>query len=251
MHFFFSVALSLLFSKTYRIYKLLDAAEGFRSTTMSHSETVKLALPLVILQTIILLVFTFYDPSSATDVVDSNGSDITHRLICAREGPAFLITMLVYEGGLLVVGCALAFKTRNLQSEFNESKQIILSMYDTAVIATLLLFVGSFALTYQGEQRLLISLGIFWTTCFASFVFVLPRTMSSLEPRQSSLGMDAVTQRVGSRGGTEEVSNHNMSVAEIRRRTLSNKTSQPVAPNTKKLEPSTTVASSFAEGTGR
>ncbi len=85
--------------------------------------------------------------------------------------------MLVYEGGLILVGCVLAFKTRHLHDEFNESKQTILSMYDTAVIASVLLIVSKVSVIHQGDQRILFAIGVFWTTCFASMVFTLPRLM--------------------------------------------------------------------------
>merc|ERR1712087_634676 len=93
--------------------------------------------------------------------------------------PAFFIAMLIYEGGLVLVGCVLAFKTRNLHDNFNESKQILLAMYDTAVIGSVLLIVSNVAVTHQGAQRILFTVGVFWTTCFASMVFVLPRLMQA------------------------------------------------------------------------
>jgi hypothetical protein len=124
-----SVSLSLLFTKTYRIYKLVDSATDFRSNiiTHTHRQAAKLASPLVLIQTAILLVFTFIDPKKLIELVCFSGSHITHRLICSHETPAFFITTLTltFEGGLIVVGCVLAFKRHNLQSEFNDSNQII------------------------------------------------------------------------------------------------------------------------------
>ena len=187
VHFFLVLSLSLLFTKTYRMYKLVDSASTFRSTIITHKQAVKLAAPLVLVQTLILLVFAFVDPSKLTELIYFSGSDITHRLICSHETPAFFITTVTFEGGLILVGCVLAFKTRNLRSEFNESKQIIFSMYDTAVISTIILVVSNIALQYQGQQRLLYSLGIFWITCFAGCVFVLPRTLK-FSSRRSGAG---------------------------------------------------------------
>ena len=127
----------MLFVKTYRMYRLVGQTH-LRRMTMSHGKTAQLAIPFILLQTVILLIFTFVDPSRSVDIVEASGSDLTHRLICAHDTPAFFITMMIYEGGLILLGCVLAFKTRNLRSEFNESRQIILSMYDTAVISTIL-----------------------------------------------------------------------------------------------------------------
>lgn len=175
IHFFIVFALSFLFVKTYRIYRLVGARPT--RTTISHAQAARMTLPFILLQTSILLIFTFVDPNKMTETITNEGSDITHRYVCEHDTPAFFIVMLIYEGGLILIGCVLAFKTRNLQDEFNESKQIILAMYDTAVIGSVLLIVSNAVVTYQGEQRLLFAVGIFWTTCFASMVFVLPRLM--------------------------------------------------------------------------
>lgn len=175
VHFFFVFTLSFLFVKTYRMYKLVGA--GMRRTTISHAQAARMTLPFIGLQTLILFIFTFVDPNKRTEIVATEGFNITHRYVCAHNTQAFFITMLLFEGGLIVVGCVLAFKTRHLKHEFNESKQIILAMYDTAVIGSVVLIVSKTAESYQGEQRILITLGIFWTTSFASLVFVLPRLM--------------------------------------------------------------------------
>ena len=196
VHFFFVATLSMLFVKTYRMYRLVGQTH-LRRMTMSHGKTAQLAIPFILLQTVILLIFTFVDPSRSVDIVEASGSDLTHRLICAHDTPAFFITMMIYEGGLILLGCVLAFKTRNLRSEFNESRQIILSMYDTAVISTILLVVSNTAISYQGEQRLLFTLGIFWTTCFACSIFVLPLIMAIRSPGdRTSTRISGVSENV-------------------------------------------------------
>jgi hypothetical protein len=175
VHWFFVLALSLLFVKTFRIYKLVGS--GAVRRTISHKKTLQMALPFVLVQTAILLIFTFLDPNEQTSIVQEDGSRVDHRYVCEHKTSAFFVVMLIYEGGLLIVGCVLAFKTRHLRSEFNESKQIILAMYDTAVVASILLIVCNAVVEFQGEKRLLFCVGIFWSTCFACAVLVIPRLM--------------------------------------------------------------------------
>ena len=167
----------------------------------------------------ILLCFTFIDPNKQTEMIYFTGSDITHRLVCSHESPAFFITTLIYEGGLILVGCVLAYKTRNLQSEFNESKQMIFSMYNTAVILTILIVVSNVALQYQAQQRILFALGIFWITCFSGCVFVLPRTMKFTMRRST----ERVTNSNGQGQGTSAAT-HEFSVAAIKARSVKSNT---------------------------
>lgn len=175
VHWFFVLALSLLFVKTFRIYKLVGS--GAVRRTISHKKTLQMALPFVLVQTAILLIFTFLDPNKQTSIVQEEGSRVDHRYVCEHKTYSFFVVMLIYEGGLLIVGCVLAFKTRHLRSEFNESKEIILAMYDTAVVASILLIMCNVVVEFQGEKRLLFCVGIFWSTCFACSVFVIPRLM--------------------------------------------------------------------------
>jgi len=140
VHFFAVFALSFLFVKTYRMYKLVGS--GLTRVTISHIQTAQMALPLIGLQTLILLVFTFVDPYKRTEDIIIGDSNIVHRYVCDHNTPAFSITMLLYEGGLILTGCVLAFKTRKLEDDFNESKQILLAMYDIAVICCVMLILS-------------------------------------------------------------------------------------------------------------
>ena len=143
------------------------------------------------------------DPSKREGVVEASGLEITNRYVCSHETPAFFITMLVFEGGLILVGCVLAFLTRKLGSEYNESKQMILSMYGTAAISTILVVVATVTSINQSQMRLLFTLGVFWATCLASSVFVIPRIISMRKPREttriSGITIPVVVPQQGSR----------------------------------------------------
>ena len=62
IHWFIVLALSLLFVKVYRMYRLVGS-QSVRRTTITHAQAARMALPLVVLQTFILLIFTFVDPN--------------------------------------------------------------------------------------------------------------------------------------------------------------------------------------------
>jgi len=58
-------------------------------------------------------------------------------------------------------------------------------MYDTAVVSSILLIVSNVVVEYQAQNRLLFVIGIFWTTSFASSVFVLPRLLKLWERQRN------------------------------------------------------------------
>jgi hypothetical protein len=83
---------------------------------------------------------------------------------------------LAFEGGLVLVGCVLAFKTRNLKEEFGESKQLIFAMYNIAFIGLIDVAISTVHVG-QSTKNMFYAFGIFWGTVFSSLAFVLPRLM--------------------------------------------------------------------------
>ena len=75
------------------------------------------------------------------------------------------------------MGCVLAYKTRNMNDDFGEPKQLILAMYNIALVASIVLLVAFAVEAYDGTMRIFITVGVCWCTIFSSGVFVLPRLL--------------------------------------------------------------------------
>ena len=143
--------------------------------TITNNETAAYTLPIIILQIIILTIFSLVDPSKSSETMD--GYSEYHRVICAHNTYAFFITEIVFEGSLILVGCVLAFKTRKLKDEFNEAEQLILAMYNIALVGSIVVIVMSSVQTGQASQRLIHAMGIFWATTFSICMFAIPRIL--------------------------------------------------------------------------
>jgi hypothetical protein len=93
-------------------------------------------LPFILVEVLILLVFTLIDPSkSKGEIVEQDGVT-SYRTICAHDSLTFYGIQLAYECCLVLAGCYLSFKTRKMKDDkFGESKQLILSMYNIALVA--------------------------------------------------------------------------------------------------------------------
>lgn len=88
-----------------------------------------------------------------------------------------MITQIIFEGGLVLIGCVLAFQTRNLGSALGEAKQLIFAMYNVALCAVIVLLMGSTMGIDQKSVYVIMTVGVFWSTVFSSCAFVLPRIM--------------------------------------------------------------------------
>ena len=101
---------------------------------------------MILVQATILLCFTFVDPPVPTEVIEKEEGTIVQRIICSTETNAFYITQVVFEVGIVAIGCFLAYMTRNLQDEFGEAKQLIFAMYNVA-------FVGNFDTSWDEAEN--------------------------------------------------------------------------------------------------
>mmetsp|Transcript_20067 Transcript_20067/g.43780 ORF Transcript_20067/g.43780 Transcript_20067/m.43780 type:complete len:771 (-) Transcript_20067:110-2422(-) len=202
VHFFFALALSPLLVKTYRMMKLVGGRTVQRRVTISHFKAALYTLPIILTQTLILTIFSIVDPSRQVELIETNGADVTHQLICAHDTNAFLITELVYEGGLVFMGCVLAFKTRHLKGGFGEAKQLIIAMYNIALVGSVVLIVINVMDNGQAARRTLIAVGILWGTVFSCCAFVVPRLLRVREDIRRSIastGADSTTAASASR----------------------------------------------------
>lgn len=116
--------------------------------------------------------------------------------VCSHDTAAFLAVQLVYEGGLVLVGCVLAYKTRNMNDDFGEPKQLILAMYNIALVASIVLIVAFAVEAYDGTMRIFVTVGVCWCTIFSSGVFVLPRLLRVKESTRDRMNGPGLRTRV-------------------------------------------------------
>ena len=184
-HLFFVVALSPLLVKTYRMMKLVGG-NSLRRVKISHRKAFLMTLPIFFAQVIILLIFSFADPSKQHDSMSMAGGNVDRRITCRHDTNAFMIVEMLFEGGLVLAGCILAFKTRSLQGDFGEARQLILAMYNIAVVASIVVIVTNVMTTGQASKRILIAIGILWGSVFSSCAFVIPRLLQVKDNREAA-----------------------------------------------------------------
>ena len=198
LHLCFVIALAPLIVKTWRMRSLVGKP-SLRRQTISHTKTAMLMVPFILVQVMILLIFTFVDPNKETQIIEQDGSSINYRVVCSHDTKAFLIVQLIYEGGILIIGCILAWMTRNMEGDFGESKQLIVAMYNIAVVASLVVIVANVSDVSGGTMRVLVTVAVCWSTIFSTGVFVLPRLLqlknrrSMANLRQSSVNISGIS----------------------------------------------------------
>lgn len=140
----FWLVFSPLFTKTWRVYQIFMQST-LRIVKMSNNRLAVICSVQLALNIILLLVWSVMDPVNPQSFSVSQLDSTTNKLyeqtasICSSNSYTFPAIVLGSMVVLLVVGCVLAFNTRNVTSKFNESKSISAAIY--SVTFTLLIFI--------------------------------------------------------------------------------------------------------------
>jgi len=170
----FTIFLSNLFVKTWRIWRIFDN-KRMKRVVITNVHLLTMFGWFLSLDTTILLIWTLIDPVKP-DIAFGNPS----AWICNSPLlPTFELALHGYKFLLLVFGAFLAFQIRNIQvSQFNESRHIAFSIYNVLIVLTLVLIVSN-SLTNQRSIFIINSMGeliIVWgilATLFGPKLYVL------------------------------------------------------------------------------
>lgn len=182
-HFFFVAALSPLFVKVWRMYKLVGS-RNIRRNAISNFKAAIYTLPMIVIQVTLLLIFTFVDPPRPTEYVNQDGGEVVHGVVCDTDTNAPFITLGAYEFSFVFVGCVLAYLTRNMQDDFGEAKQMIFSMYNIFFVGLIMVLVVQVIGLEGNEASIMQAVGVFWGTVFSTGAFVIPRLLQAREVRR-------------------------------------------------------------------
>ncbi len=101
---------------------------------------------------------------------------LAERTLCTSSG--WLWAEFAFKATLLLAGCVLSFKTRNVDPSFSESRALMLIMYNAAsmcIIVYLLQSISGIAAAYQLFAH---SFGIAWSTIGSTLFLLAPRFVS-------------------------------------------------------------------------
>lgn len=202
-HLLFIATLTPLFVKTYRMWRLVGSKQ-IRREVIGHERAAVWCLPSIAIQVAILMVVSFVDPPQQTSLVESQGATVTQYVVCATDTALLKYLTITYEGLSLLVGCVLAFQTRNLDVRFGESKQLIFSVYTISLVSVIFMVVIEVGNFDPNGQSVLRGVGVFWATVVCSAAFVVPRL---IQMRDDSAGVGRTgTTTTGISGMTTGIS---------------------------------------------
>jgi len=196
------VTFAPIFAKTWRIYRIF----GRRKLSVVKISNRKLMLiigGLLTMEIVIMIVWQILSPiqpyiSSTMEGSPSRQHDYEQCGV-RNNGSSMFAVAAVEKGLLLVFGALMAFSTRKVSSQFNESSQIALAIYNVVfsigIIAPII-----FVINATGD--ILIALLLFvllWIAFFTASILVIPKALHILSPQNADQNNASV---VGSSGNS-------------------------------------------------
>ncbi|XP_064483101.1 gamma-aminobutyric acid type B receptor subunit 2-like [Ornithodoros turicata] len=145
----FSLAFGAIFIKTYRVHHIfIRASSGvIKNKLLQDQQLIALVCLLVVIDCAIVTLWVTFDPMertlrSLTMQISKTERDVVYlpqREQCYSEHMAkWLGALYIYKGLLLVVGCYMAWETRNVQiPALNDSQYIGLSVYNAVITSAI------------------------------------------------------------------------------------------------------------------
>ena len=116
---------------------------------------------LVIIDVVLQTVWMVVDPVKPTVIIDIGAQGAyVERIICSSDSPALNGLTIGYKALLILWGCLLAYKTRNVHSAFAESKMILTVMYNIALVGLIVLLLYNFLDATIASKVLIHSFGV-------------------------------------------------------------------------------------------
>lgn len=136
----FLTILAPLLAKTWRLHRIFS----LRDYKVAPIPLSRLVLIVVILLLIQIIICVFWVSLGTLDVVDDPDNSSSVYVVCGANLANKVCAYITYgyNGFLLVVGSYLGFRVRKLPKDFNESKWIGRTIYNTFLFAGLIIILG-------------------------------------------------------------------------------------------------------------
>ena len=177
-----TMLLAFLFGKVYRVYIIFMAAQKLQRVKVTDRELLLKILAVILVQVVILLVWTFVEDPRVESVAMSESVDPRYctgddcfptEEQCIENHNIVGIFSIIYLAILVLVGCILSYQSRELPNCFSEAKYIMLAMYNVGLVAILIGIVVAVADLAVSAQTVLLTFAVFLTaTASVLFVFV-------------------------------------------------------------------------------
>lgn len=196
-----------LLAKTYRIFKIFN---NVRVTSLVIKDTDLLKFSGVVLlgEVILLCVYSFIGGLTTPVAIQSKSDSLLQYIQCRSPSSGIqtglTIALFAYNVILVVAGVVVAYLTRNVDSAFNESQYIGLTMYIyllTSIILIPLYYTAGDSRSSIARQFILRIIGVVLSMYFSLFALFVPKVIAVRQDQTAQ-------KKEKKRGSQDETATH-------------------------------------------
>ena len=197
----FNTVISALYAKTRRINVVMRSARRFKKVTVTEKDVLKPFAVTMLASMTVLICWTVLDPAEYT-ISASSGTDYWNRAYKSFHGTCYkdnqvlpyVITLFVINAGSILITIVEAYKARNVQTEYSESKYIAIVML--CLFQAFVLIIPLLVLLQENPQAqyLVLVMSIFMVE-LATLLFIFVPKLMELR-NKSEGGKNSVTMSV-------------------------------------------------------
>lgn len=138
----FGLIMGNLLAKTYRIFKIFTNVQ-VTQLVMKDTDLLKFSIVILAIEVALLCVYCFVSGTPRPINIQSTSDSLLLIIQCSVPS-GFIqtfgtITLLVFNGLLILCGVVIAYVSRHVESSFNESKYIAITVYIYLLVVIILL----------------------------------------------------------------------------------------------------------------
>lgn len=138
----FGLIMGNLLAKTYRIFKIFTNVQ-VTQLVMKDTDLLKFSIVILAIEVALLCVYCFVSGTPRPIYIQSTSDSLLLIIQCSVPSEFVQIfgqiTLLVFNGLLILCGVVIAYVSRHVESSFNESKYIAITVYIYLLVVIILL----------------------------------------------------------------------------------------------------------------
>jgi hypothetical protein len=216
----FGLIMGNLLAKNWRIYKIFNSSK-MTSLVIKDTDLLKFSGVILVIEVALLLCYFLLSGPPRPIEIQSTSDSLLLIIQCAVPSAFiqlfFTIALLVFNGLLILCGVVLAYKSRNVEGSFNESKYIGITVYIYLLVIIILLplyYTAGDSGSSVTRQFILRNISVLAAMYFTLVALFVPKLMSIREERKARAAREASraatdtsnrTRRIVSQYGTSNM----------------------------------------------
>ncbi len=171
----FVLMFSALLTKTWRVWRIFHE-HSLKMIKLTNMYLLRIMAAALTIEIIVLAVWSgAFTPQMETIVLDENRPVLNYRTCTTDNSLPFAIVLIIYKALLILAGVVLGFWSRKIRSEYNESKFILIAMYNITFAALILLVLFAIGISDRYIDFLIRSIAILWGVTATLCILLIPK----------------------------------------------------------------------------